>query len=207
MDITPASLKPSGMPESMTTSLSGKELTWKGWCSTGMCRLSAMGHASRSFLSSDTNCILMQADAALVQDLTLRCRTRLKYKEYFAIDIPRGQLTLSNCEITSDSLACVAIHGLTANPVIQNCKIHGGKEGGVIVYESGQGTLEDCDIFANAVLGVQISEGGDPVIHGCKIHSQQEAGVLVEQNGQGVLEDCDIFANALAGVEIRDAGN
>ena len=154
--------------------------------------------------SYDTNCILMQTDSASVRGLTLRCWAGLKNKKNFGVDIPEGWLTLVDCDITSDSLACVAIHNATANPVIQRCKIHDGKSAGVLVYENGRGTLEDCDIFGNAFSGLQIREGGDPVIRRCKIHDGKSAGVLVYENGRGTLEDCDIFGNAFSGVQIRE---
>jgi hypothetical protein len=62
---------------------------------------------------------------------------------YFAVDIPQGQLVLENCDITSNSRSCVAIHGATANPVIRRCQIHDGKECGVFVYKNGTGTVEE----------------------------------------------------------------
>ncbi len=149
--------------------------------------------------SSDVDCILMQTDTALVQGLTLRCRAGLKNMKYYAVDIPKGQLILKDCEITSDSLACVAIHGSEANPTIQRCKIHSGKQQGIIVYENGQGTLEDCDIFGNTYAGVAI-EGSNLIVRSCRIHDGKETGVYICEKSQSLLENCDIFAHASAGV-------
>lgn len=157
--------------------------------------------------SRDADCILMQTDTAIVQGLTLRCRAGLKNKKYYAVGIPRGQLTLQDCDITSDSLACVAIHGSTATPVVRSCTIHDGKAGGVYVYENGQGRIEDCNIVGNALAGVQIETGGNPVVCKCTIHDGKAGGVFVNENGQGTIEDCDIWGNARAGVEIKMGGN
>ncbi|MER3492644.1 MAG: protein kinase [Mastigocladus sp. ERB_26_2] len=157
--------------------------------------------------STGSDCILMQTDRAVVSGLTLRGQAGQNKKEYFAVDIPQGQLLLVDCDITSDSLSCVAIHGSTANPVIRQCKIHDGKQGGVVVWKNAQGTVEDCDIYDNALAGVNIKEGGNPVIRQCKIHNSKQGGVLVYNNGQGTVEDCDIYGNALAGIEIRQGGN
>ena len=68
---------------------------------------------------------------------------------------PKGRPLLEDCDITSDSLACVAINA-GADPIIRRCRIHDGRASGVLVYRQGQGTLEDCDIFANAFDGVAI---------------------------------------------------
>ncbi len=154
--------------------------------------------------STESACILMQTDSATVRGLTLRHRAVQEGQEYYAVDIPQGQLVLKDCDITSESL-CVVIHGSTANPILRRCKIRNGW-GGVVVWENGQGTVEDCDIFGYAYAGVRIYEGGNPIIRRCRIHDGEMIGVLLG-NGQGTVEDCDIFGNASAGVEIRTGGN
>ena len=156
--------------------------------------------------SGDSDCILMQTDYAVVKNLTLRVRAGRKGKEFYGVDIPQGNLTLENCDITSDSLSCIAIHGSSANPTIKNCQIHDGKESGVFVWENGEGTIENCEIFANGLSGVTIREGGNPLVKNCQIHDGKDIGVSVYENGEGTIEDCDIFANEV-GVTIREGGN
>jgi len=148
------------------------------------------------------NCIRMQTDHALVKGLTLRCRAS---ENSVAVYIPRGQLTVEQCDIASDSLACVEI--CNAEGIIMDCKIHDGKQNGVIVYQNGTGRIENCDIFANAYSGIEIKEGGNPIVRNCKIHDGKGSGVFVNQNGTGRIEDCDIFANAYSGIAIKEGGN
>ena len=78
--------------------------------------------------------------------------------KYSTVDIPQGKLILDDCDITSDSLSCIAIHGVAANPTIRNCQIHDGKESGVYVYNKGQGTVENCEIFANTYSQIDIKK-------------------------------------------------
>jgi parallel beta-helix repeat protein len=156
---------------------------------------------------SDGSCILMQTDYAKVKGLTICGQAGLKGKKYYAVDIPQGCLVLEDCDITSDSLSCISIHGLTAKPRISHCKIHDSKEDGIFVYENGQGIVEDCDIFANTLTGVEIKEEANPTIRRCKIHDSKSAGIYVYAKGQGIVEDCDIFANTLAGVAIKEEAN
>ena len=115
---------------------------------------------------------------------------------------------MESCDISSDSLACVAIHGNSSNPTIRDCKIHDSKqEPGVVVFEQGQGTIEGCDIFANRATGVAVGQGSNPTIRNCKIHDSKEGGgVYVCEQAKGTIEGCDIFANELAGVEINQGG-
>jgi parallel beta-helix repeat protein len=155
---------------------------------------------------SDADCILMQTNYAKVKGLTICGQAGLKGKKYYAVDIPQGCLILEDCDITSDSLACIAIHGLTAKPRISRCKIHDGKWSGIHIYEKGQGIVEDCDIFANTFSGVGIREEGNPTIRRCKIHDNA-GGILVNNKGQGIVEDCDIFANTLSSVQITEEAN
>ena len=103
--------------------------------------------------------ILFQATMGRVANVTLR---QLGGK-FYGVDVTRGRLDLEDCDITSQGLSCVGIHG-GADPRLRRNRIHDGKTSGVLVYEQGRGTLEDNEIFANAYAGVQIKSGGDPVV-------------------------------------------
>jgi parallel beta-helix repeat protein len=125
---------------------------------------------------------------------------------WFGVDITQGRLDLEGCDISSQSLACVAIRN-GADPRLRRNQIHDGKQAGVLVQENGMGTLEDNDIAANASVGVEIRAGGNPTLRRNQIHDGKRAGVYVYNNGMGTLEDNDIAANARAGVAITAGGN
>ncbi|MDZ8050376.1 MAG: right-handed parallel beta-helix repeat-containing protein [Aulosira sp. ZfuVER01] len=157
--------------------------------------------------NTNSNCILMQTDEAEVRGLTLRGFAGQKNNKYFTVDIPQGQLVLAECDITSDSLSCVSVQGATANPIIQQCKIHNGEQAGIFFQNNSRGTVEDCDIFGNGLSGIAIKENSNPTIQRCKLHDGKQGGVLIYENGQGTVEDCEISGHALSGVEIRTNGN
>ncbi len=157
--------------------------------------------------STEASCITMLAEYAVVRGLTLRGRAGMIHKEHVAVDIPQGRLIMEDCDISSDTQACLAIHGVTANPVIWRCLIHDGKSMGVLVYDHGEGVIEECDIFSNTGAGVEIKQLGNPFIRRCKIHHGERDGVLVHDKGVGIIERCDIFSNGRAGVAVRRAGN
>jgi parallel beta-helix repeat protein len=167
--------------------------------------ISADGPTEQVIVESiDTTCIRMETDYAVVRGLTLKCQARQHSKKCYGVDIPRGRLLLEDCDITSSVLACVAIHGPTASPIIRRCKIHDGKAGGIVVWDKGQGILEDCDIFGNTFAGVEIRQEGNPTLRRCSIHDGKTGGVFVWDNGRGVLEECDIFSNAKAASDEGD---
>jgi F-box protein 11 len=148
--------------------------------------------------ASGKNVIKFKTTMGRVTNLTLR---QAGGGEWYAVDIAQGRLELEDCDITSQSRACVAIHN-GADPRLRRNRIHDGKASGVLVYENGLGTVEDNDIFSNVSSGVQIISGGSPTLRRNRIHDSKQAGVDFTDNGLGTLEDNEIFGNLLSGVVI-----
>ena len=148
--------------------------------------------------ASDQPVILFRAIMGRVTNLTLRQGDRAPS---FAIDIAQGRLDLEGCEISSQSLACVAIHD-GADPRLRRNRIHHGREQGVLVYNEALGTLEDNEIFENGGSGVEIRAGSSPTLRDNRIYNGRSGGVFALDSGEGVLEDNELFGNAFAAVEI-----
>ena len=150
-----------------------------------------------------SNAILFRAGMGRVANLTLR---QLGNGAWFCVKAVRGNLILEDCDITSVSLACVAI-SMGADPELKGNRIHGGKESGVIVYGHGRGALEDNDIFDNGLSGVEITSGGAPILRANRIYENHEGGVYVYNDGQGTLEDNEIYRNRRASMRVGNTGN
>jgi len=148
------------------------------------------------------NALLFKTTMGRVTNLTLR---QMGGGDWCGVEIAQGRLDMEECDITSQSLACVTIHS-GADPRLRRNRIHDGKIG-VLVSGNGQGVLEDNDIFGNPFIGVAITGGGNPTLRRNRIHDSKGGGVLVRDNGQGTLEDNDIFGNPQAGVAIIEGGN
>lgn len=155
--------------------------------------------------STDATCIRMKGRQATVRGLSLRSLRGALGTKSFCVDIPQGKLFLEDCDITSDSLACLAIHGSSSDPVVRRCKIHNGNASGVFIYGNGRGKFENCDIFSNAGSGAAIWNGGDPILQRCQIHHGQEV-VSVYGLGHGAILECGIYGNAKSGVAIWNGG-
>jgi F-box protein 11 len=151
-----------------------------------------------------TNALAFRTTLGRVTNVTLR---QFGGGDYFAVDISQGRLTLENCRIESDSLAGIAIHGGGADPIIRHNLIHRGRQSGVVVFDSGRGTLEENDVADNAVCGVVIRDGGNPVLRSNQIHDNRQVGVQLERGALGRIEDNDIFKNQLEGIIINDQAN
>ena len=152
----------------------------------------------------DSNALLFRASMGRVANLTLRQASG--QGDWFGVNITQGRLDLEGCDISSQSLACVAIRN-GADPRLRRNQIHDGKDCGVYVFDGGLGTLEDNDIAGNTLAGVAIATGGNPTLRRNQIHDGKDCGVYVLDGGVGTLEDNDIAANAGPGVVIATGGN
>ena len=148
--------------------------------------------------------IEIRASIGRVANLTLRQAGG--EGKWFGVDIVQGRLDLEGCDISSQSLACVAIRD-GADPRLRRNQIHHGQQCGVFVLDGGLGTLEDNDITGNRYAGVEIRTGGNPTLRRNQIHDNSGAGVFVQDSAEGTLEDNDITGNGLSGLEIRTGGN
>ncbi len=159
-------------------------------------------------IATNSSCLQMQSEKATVRGLTLRGSGARYGKAFFAVDIPRGELFLEDCDINSDSLTCLAVHGSYANPLIKRCRIHDGADSGVYFFDNARGQIEDCDIYRSTNVGVAITNGANPLIKNCRIFEGNNGGIVVWQNGAaGEIENCEIFGHRLANVGISDSAN
>jgi hypothetical protein len=158
--------------------------------------------------SANSSCVQMRADKAIVRNLTLRGSGARYGKAFFAVGISRGALVLEDCDISSDSLSCVAVQGVDANPTVKNCRIHDGADSGVYFFDNARGQIIECDIYRNQNVGVAITSGANPLIKNCRIFEGNNGGVVVWENGAaGEIENCEIFGHRLANVGVSASAN
>jgi F-box protein 11 len=155
----------------------------------------------------DETTVQMKTAEASVRGLTLHVRVGPHNAQVYCVEVPEGRLLLENCDISSDSFACLAVHGATAAPTVRNCTIHDSRQGGLYIYDFGGGTFEDCEVFGNALVGVEIKQGTNPTLRRCRIHDGKQGGVLIWDGSTALLEDCAVYANTISGVEIKRGAN
>ena len=158
--------------------------------------------------SPNQSCVSMQTEKAAVRGLTLQGRGKSSGKSFFAVDVPRGELTLENCDISSDTLSCAAIHGANANPFLKNCRIHDGADSGVYIFDNARASIENCDIYRSGNVNLAITQGANPTIKNCRIFEGENGGIVVWGNGAaGVIEGCEIANHRLANVGSSQSAN
>jgi serine/threonine protein kinase len=156
--------------------------------------------------SEDTSCVLMQTDAAIIRNVTIRCKPTSKGGQFYGVNIPTGRLLLEDCQIISQSLACVAIHGAGTSPILRRCLLQNTTERALAVYDHAHGLIEDCEIFSNT-LPVRITSHADPIVRRSFIHGGKFGGVGIAEQGRGRFEECDIVENDHHGVSVRHTSN
>jgi parallel beta-helix repeat protein len=151
-------------------------------------------------------CLLMYAETATIRGVSFRSTAGLGENRYYAVNIPSGELTLEDCQISSDSLAALAVHGQHARPIIRRCVIRNTGERGVLVYNYATGLFEQCDIYGQTIC-VRISGHAAPILRKCRIHGGRLGGVTFVEHGNGLLDECEISENGHHGISIRLASN
>jgi len=159
-------------------------------------------------VAANSSCLQMQSEKAIVRGLTLRGNGARTGRAFFAVDVPHGALILENCDISSDTLSCVAIHGANANPFLKNCSIHDGADSGIYIFDNARARIENCDVYHNANANIAIKQGAHPTVKNCRVFEGNNGGVVVWQNGAaGEIENCEIFGHRLANVSVSDSAN
>jgi hypothetical protein len=152
---------------------------------------------------TSASCLRAQADGARVSGVTLRGAARGE-AAFFAVEITRGKLLLEDCDISSDTLSCVAVHGPEAAPTIRRCRIHDGADSGLYFFDEARGAIEDCEVYGHANVGIAITSRAGPIIRRSKIYGGANAGVVAWQDGTGLVEECEIYGNRLASLGVSE---
>ena len=150
------------------------------------------------------SCLKSSAEAARVAGLTLRGAAGGGAAGSFAVDVLRGELVLEDCDVSSETLSCVAVHGREAAPLIKRCRIHGGADSGLYFFDGASATVEDCEVYGNANVGVAITGGARAVVTRSKVYGGANAGVVVWQGGEAILEGCEVYGNRLANLGVSE---
>ena len=150
------------------------------------------------------SCLKSSADAARVAGLTLRGVAATGGGSFFAVDVMRGELVLEDCDISSETISCVAAHGPEAAPLIKGCMIHDSADSGLYFFDGAEATVEDCEVSRSANVGVAITGGARAVIRRSRVYGGAHAGVVVWQRGTGLLEGCEVYGNRLANLGVSE---
>ena len=150
-------------------------------------------------------CLVVRMGRPILRGLAFRSRAGVDGRRHFAVEITGGEPLLEDCDLLCSSQAAVSVQGPNARPILRRCRLHDSKTGGIVFADQATGTLEECEIDANAGPGIALRTAADPVVRACRIHSGRDAGIVIADGGRGQFEDCGIYGNAGPNIQITDS--
>jgi len=157
--------------------------------------------------SMDGNCIRMQTTKATVKNLIIRGLSGLKRRQFYAVDVPKGVLTVEACVITSNSLACIGVYGSGTYLTLRNCWVRDSPKGGLFAFDRAKGVVEMTSLYGHALAGVEVKDSANFLIRRTSIYNCKASGVLAHRGGKATIDACDIHSNGIDGVAVSTGAN
>ena len=178
--------------------------------------------------SSGEGCLILTAENARIQGLTLQVKTGKKAATaeerekmskdeaeaeskrrdgHSAVRILSGKSTMSKCSFTSDAGSGVLLTGEGTNPSLERCKIFGCGGAGIKMADQSKAGLIDCESYENAYAGIQVGGKSNPTVTTCKFYDGKQNGIYVYENGKGTFEKCEAHGNTFFGILVQNDGD
>jgi F-box protein 11 len=138
-----------------------------------------------------------------IAGLTLRTNA----DERFGVDVKRGHLVIEDCDISSQSLACVAVCGKEAKATLRRNTIHDGAEGGVYIRDGANALVEHNRISGHKKPAVEVLEHANATVRDNVIEDNKDNGVRVFDNGRADLRDNTLLKNEYQQVSFGNGGS
>jgi F-box protein 11 len=149
-------------------------------------------------------CLVVRMGNPILRGLALHSRAGVDGRRHFAVEIKGGEPLLEDCDLLCTSQGVVSVQGPNARPTLRRCRVHDGKTGGIVFSDQAAGTIEECEIDANAGPGLLLRTAADPIVRNCRIHGGRDAGIVIAEGGRGLFEACDIYGNVGPNVQLSD---
>ena len=149
--------------------------------------------------ASGASALTCAAPSGRVANLVLRQAGGVKRP---CVEISVGRILLEQCDISSRSYSCVAVHG-SADPIVRCNRIHDGAGAGILVYGDARGTFDENDVFAMTYAGIEVQDRADPTARHNRVHGGRASGIFVHQGGRGTFDDNDVYGNIHAGIAVK----
>jgi parallel beta-helix repeat protein len=120
-----------------------------------------------------------------------------------AVDVPRGQAALEDCEITGSSWTAVLARE-QGSIAMRGCRVTNAAGAGVVDTSHVSSVIEDCTIEHLGTSAVVISERANPVVRACVMRDARGNGVCVNGHGRGSVENCEISYTDKPGIALEE---
>ncbi len=132
------------------------------------------GPAETTILCSSTShCLKIASDGVRVRNLTVRGKAAGTARP--AINIGQGNALFEDCDISSRSRLCVAVHGRDTAPQFRNCNIHDSQGTGIHFSINSSGRLFNCSLSGHPKVAVRADKGANPEIVGGSVNEENSS--------------------------------
>ena len=120
-----------------------------------------------------------------------------------AVDVPRGQAALQDCEVHGNSWAAVLTR-MQGSVAMRGCRVVNPAGAGIVETSTGDSVIDACVIEHLGSSAIVIGERANPVVRNCVLRDARGNGVCANGEGRGSIEDCEISATDKPAVALEE---
>ncbi|MER8041258.1 right-handed parallel beta-helix repeat-containing protein [Streptomyces sp. NPDC094032] len=120
-----------------------------------------------------------------------------------ALDVPRGQAALQDCEVVGNAWTAVLTRQQGAL-AMRGCRVTNPGGAGIVETSTGASVIEDCVVEHLGTSALVIGERADPTVRNCVLRDARGNGVCANGEGRGLIEDCEISATDKPAVALEE---
>ncbi|MFE7559376.1 right-handed parallel beta-helix repeat-containing protein [Kitasatospora sp. NPDC057500] len=124
-------------------------------------------------------------------------------EELPAVDVPRGQAALSDCEVAGSSWTAVLTRQ-QGSLAMRDCRVTNPAGAGIVETSTGTSVIEDCVIEHLGTSAVVVGERANPLLRNCVLRDARGNGVCANGEARGTFEDCEISVTDKPAVALEE---
>ncbi|MFE5300889.1 right-handed parallel beta-helix repeat-containing protein [Streptomyces sp. NPDC056632] len=110
-----------------------------------------------------------------------------------AVDVPRGQAALQDCEVVGNAWTAVLTRQ-QGSLAMRGCRVTNPGGAGIVETSTGTSVIDGCVVEHLGTSAVVIGERANPTFRNCVLRDARGNGVCANGEGRGLIEDCEISA-------------
>ncbi|WP_435972364.1 right-handed parallel beta-helix repeat-containing protein [Streptomyces sp. Qhu_M48] len=119
-----------------------------------------------------------------------------------AVDVPRGQAALQDCEVVGNAWTAVLTRQ-QGSLAMRGCRVTNPGGAGIVETSTGTSVIDGCVVEHLGTSAVVIGERANPTFRNCVLRDARGNGVCANGESRGVIEDCEISATDKPGIALE----
>ncbi|WP_030059514.1 MULTISPECIES: right-handed parallel beta-helix repeat-containing protein [Streptomyces] len=124
-------------------------------------------------------------------------------EELPAIDVPRGQAAVQDCEVVGSSWTALLTRG-DGTLAMRGCRVTNPAGAGIVETSTGSSVIEDCVIEHLGSSAVVIGERANPLLRNCVLRDARGNGICANGEARGTFEGCEVSVTDKPGVALEE---